>query len=65
MTDRISVQKTSMPPRLLVSGLQSVAIVEVGDCEGGAVWVGSVRMSFKCLWDSQLEVISGHLNLEV
>ena len=51
----ISVQKSRMTPRLLASGSESVAIVDVG-----AVWVDTVGVSLQCLWDSVLELISGH-----
>ena len=60
----ISVQKSRMTPRLLASGSESVAIVDVGavwvDTVGGAVWVDTVGVSLQCLWDSVLELISGH-----
>lgn len=65
MADGISVWNSKMGPRLLASGLENVAIVAVGNREGGTVWADTRRMSLKCLWNSQLEMISGHLNLEV
>lgn len=47
MTDGISVRKTRPMPRLPASGLESVAIVDVGNREGGAVWMGTVGVSLK------------------
>ena len=54
-----------MVPRLLAPGLENIAIIEVGNGKGGAIWMDTGGMSLKCLWTSQLKMISGHLNLEV